>query len=142
MQRRASPLLLATCPCFRLLLPAHLCACVPACLLLRLLLPAAKWRESYSDVTKREEIHLQEGLIDIPPRGGRLQPVMMRPTPQLSFKTSGGGGSGVGGSSWGWGGGEVFLPGVGGGGVWLSVEWSPVKTSCSPPKIGGNSPTK
>ena len=51
--------------------------------------------------------------------GGRLQPVLMRPTPQLSFKTRGGEvqpGSGGGGSSRGSGGG-VFLPGVGGG-VW------------------------
>ena len=49
------------------------------------------------------------------PTGGRLQPVLMRPTPQLSFKTRGGGGGvqpGIGG---------VFLPGVGGGGVWLGV---------------------
>ena len=36
--------------------------------------------------------------------GGQLQPVLMRPTPQLSFKTWGGGGS--------WGG---VQPGVGGG---------------------------
>ena len=43
--------------------------------------------------------------------GGRLQPVLMRPTPQLSVKTRGGGGGGGGGS---WGG---VQPGVGGGGV-------------------------
>ena len=43
--------------------------------------------------------------------GGRLQPVLMRPTPQLSVKTRGGGG---GGSSRGSGGG--VKPGVGGGG--------------------------
>ena len=39
-----------------------------------------------------------------PARGGRLQPVLMRPTPQLSFKTRGG-------RSWG-----GVQPGVGGGG--------------------------
>ena len=39
--------------------------------------------------------------------GGRLQPVLMRPTPQLSFKTWGGGGVGGGG----------VQPGVRGGGV-------------------------
>ena len=44
--------------------------------------------------------------------GGRLQLVLMRPNPQLSFKTSG---AVLGGSSRRWGGG-VFLPGVGGGG--------------------------
>ena len=46
--------------------------------------------------------------------GGRLQPVLMRHTPQLSVKTRGGGGgrSWGGGSSRGLGGG---LPGVGGG---------------------------
>ena len=66
--------------------------------------------------------------------GGRLQPVLMRPTPQLSFKTRGGGGGGgavgggvqpgvggrvpPGGRGGGFlpgSGGGVFLPGVGGG---------------------------
>ena len=50
--------------------------------------------------------------------GGLLQPVLMRPTPQLSFKTWGGGqlgGGGGGGSSRGSGGGGC-LPGVRGGG--------------------------
>ena len=53
-----------------------------------------------------------------PCTGGRLQAVLMRPIPQLSFKTRGGGGGGGGswggGSSRGLGGG--FLPGVRGGG--------------------------
>ena len=42
--------------------------------------------------------------------GGRLQPVLMRPTPQLSVKTRGGGGGG--GGSWGGGG---YSRGSGGG---------------------------
>ena len=45
--------------------------------------------------------------------GGQLQPVLMRPSPQLSFKTRGGGAAGGGGPAGGRGGG--FLPGVGGG---------------------------
>ena len=40
--------------------------------------------------------------------GGRLQPVLMRPTPQLSVTTRGGGGGGGGGQG-------VDLGGVGGG---------------------------
>ena len=47
--------------------------------------------------------------------GGRLQPVLMRHTPQLSVKTQGGGGRG------GQLGGDV-QPGVGGGGVWPRVR--------------------
>ena len=47
-------------------------------------------------------------------RRGRLQPVLMQPTPQLSFKTWGGVQPGVGG-------GGVFLPGVGGG-VWPGLR--------------------
>ena len=46
--------------------------------------------------------------------GGRLQPVLMRPTPQLSFKTCGGGG---GGSSRGSGGGGAVPAGGRGGGL-------------------------
>ena len=42
--------------------------------------------------------------------GGGLQPVLMRPNPQLSFKTWGGGAGPAGGP-----GGGVFLPGSGGG---------------------------
>ena len=58
-----------------------------------------------------------------PPGGGRLQPVLMRPTPQLSFKTGGGGGSwGGGGVPAGGRGGGVFLPGVGGGVFLLGVR--------------------
>ena len=60
------------------------------------------------------------------PTGGRLQPVLMRHTPQLSVKTRGGGGGGAelggggsgresgGGSGWGLGGGSY--QGSGGGG--------------------------
>ena len=46
--------------------------------------------------------------------GGRLQPVLMRPTPQLSFKTWGGGGRGRG-----WGG---VVPTGGQRGVWPGVR--------------------
>ena len=52
------------------------------------------------------------------PTGGRLQPVLMRPTPQLSFKPRGGGGAVGGGVQVGVGGGGV-LPGGPGGGVFL-----------------------
>ena len=45
--------------------------------------------------------------------GGQLQPVLMRPTPQLSFKTWGGGGGQLGGGPAGGRGG--VWPGVGGG---------------------------
>ena len=56
--------------------------------------------------------------LDDWPTGGRLQPVLMRPTPQLSFKLGGGGGVQPevgGGVPPGGRGGGVFVPGVVGG---------------------------
>ena len=71
-------------------------------------------------------------------RGGRLQPVLMRPTPQLSVKTRGGGGGGGGGQGVVLGGGQ--LGGVGGGfWPWGGVSQGggacarPTITTCIPP---------
>ena len=52
--------------------------------------------------------------------GGRLQPVLMRPTPQLSFKTWGGGRGSRGGGGFLPGGGEGGLAGGPGGGGGLA----------------------
>ena len=68
--------------------------------------------------------------------GGRLQLVLMRPTPQLSFKTWGGGEGQLGGRGvppGGWGGG---LAGGPGGGVWQGVGGGSSRGSWGHPARG------
>ena len=78
-------------------------------------------------------------LREVGDPGGRLQPVLMRPTPQLSFKTRGGGGGSWGGPA-GVGGGvppggrEGVPPGGRGGGVLAGGRggvWPGVMGVCS-----------
>ena len=68
--------------------------------------------------------------------GGRLQPVLMRPTPQLSFKTLVGGRSSWGGGGFLRGGGGGGLAGGPGGGVWQGVGGGSSRGSWGHPARG------